>query len=455
MIAAAETIAGSASEAARFLLALLALLTFAQIGGLLFVRLKMPRVVGEITGGLLLGPTGLGALAPEVHAWFYRTTQPLSLIYWLGLVALMFISGFEVQKSVTRGDRKMVIALLLGATAIPCLAGWLAPSFYDFSPYMGHESNAFAFQIVVAISVAVTSIPVISRIFLDLKIMDGRFAKIVLATATIQDVLLWIALAVATGMVGTRSLLPLQVTASILIALSVFIVVLLIIPSLARKLGSAAIKFDPRSPLHTVSLAVLLTVAAGFLNVNLALAAFLAGVVMGICPQNKAHPAYGPVRKLAIRFLIPVYFGMVGLKLDLIRQLDVTFLLGFLAFTSALEISASMLAIRFLGKDWLTSLNFGVAMNTRGGPGIILATIAFEAGIINEVFFLTLVATAVVTSLVTGSWLRFVLATGRPLLNESTSPTLPWRMNDTKRAQTTLGFGRSNTLAKVIASKRR
>jgi Kef-type K+ transport system membrane component KefB len=78
-------------------------------------------------------------------------------------------------------------------------------------------------------------------------------------------------------------------------------------------------------------------------------------------------------------------------------------------------------AARIARQDWLSSFNLGVAMNTRGGPGIVLATIAFDLGIINEAFFSTLVLIAIVTSIAAGYWLRIVLSKGWNLLSKPIS----------------------------------
>src|SRR6185436_20822852 len=79
------------------------------------------------------------------------------------------------------------------------------PVVYDFSPFLGEKNNLVALKLVIAIATAVTSIPVLTKIFIDLNIIKTDFAKIVLSTATVHDVILWIALAIATGLVSTQS----------------------------------------------------------------------------------------------------------------------------------------------------------------------------------------------------------------------------------------------------------
>src|SRR6185436_2271117 len=126
--------------------------------------------------------------------------------------------------------------------------------------------------------------------------------------------------------------------------------------------------------------------------------AMLGGVVIGTSSgqfvKEKIH-----VKEVSLAFFVPLYFAIVGLKLDLIRHFDPWFFGGFLLITTAVQLLGTMATARLLGKDALTSLNFGVAMSDRGGPAIVLATVAFELGIINETFFVRLVLIAITTSL--------------------------------------------------------
>jgi Kef-type K+ transport system membrane component KefB len=107
---------------------------------------------------------------------------------------------------------------------------------------------------------------------------------------------------------------------------------------------------------------------------------------------------------------------VVGLKLDIINHFDLRFFIFFLLFTTLFESFGTFTAAKIINKDFLTSFNFSVAMNTRGGPGIVLATIAFDLGIINQTFFVVLVLIAIITSLLAGFWFRYVLNKNLPLM---------------------------------------
>lgn len=418
----AESINLDSFELSRFFLALVLLLAFSHSFGHLFARFKLPRVVGEISGGILLGPSALGHFSPSAYHWVFDAFEAegklISMIYWLGLVLLMFISGFEVQKSLGKRDISIITALILGSTVVPFLAGWSAPYFYDFSPYLGEKNNLLALQIVVAIAMAVTSIPVISRIFLDLNIIDTPFAKIVLASATLHDVMLWIALAFATSLVNSVSPSVSTIGASVLATLVFFAVSLLIMPKIINYSAGWRFNLLLKSSVsgYVFFLCFLFSAAASLLDVNIVFGAFLAGIVVGRLPDEKFQKQRAHIQEISLSVFVPVYFAIVGLKLDLVHHFDPAFLMVFLAFSTLVEGAGVLISAKALRFDWLSCVNFAAAMNTRGGPGIVLATVAFDLGIINETFFVALVLIAVLTSLAAGYWFRYVLSKGWHLM---------------------------------------
>lgn len=424
-----QSITLSEFELTRSLFALLCLLAAAHAFGFIFERLRMPRVIGEIAGGLLLGPTVFGFLAPDVHGWLFAAFpeegELISAVYWLGLILLMFVSGFAIDHSVNRRDTRIVGSLLVGATVFPFAAGWAATQVYDFTPYMGPRGSPVALNLIIAIAVAVTSIPVISKIFLDLGIMKTRFARIVLTTATIQDVLLWIVLAIATGIAAGTQPSVMRVGGAVAVTLAFFAVSLLVMPRLIVRTTTA--RFNPLMRASSTGFILLICFAfsamASLLQVNIVFGAFLAGIVVGMMPGRRFEVEKEQIRKVAMGFFVPVYFAVVGLKLDLVHQVDLRFLLGFLAFSTVMEGAGVFTAARAVGCRGLSSLNLSVAMNARGGPGIVLATIAFDLGIISETFFVTLVLVAIITSLAAGSWLRFVLHRGWRLIEDDPEET--------------------------------
>jgi Kef-type K+ transport system membrane component KefB len=160
---------------------------------------------------------------------------------------------------------------------------------------------------------------------------------------------------------------------------------------------------------------------AGALQVSLVFAAFLAGFAVVHKKRRLFAEALDAIGKVSFAFFVPVYFAIVGLKLDLIRGVSLWMIVAFVVGTCVVKILSVSLAGRFAGFRGLDLINLAITTNARGGPGIVLASVAFDAGIISAKFYTTLVVAAVLTSQFAGAWLDYVLRKGWPLLSGSTT----------------------------------
>lgn len=401
----------SDTELARFFLSLVLLLVGALGGGHVFERLKLPRVIGEIVGGIALGPSVLGVISPDAHQWvfagFPAQGQLLSAFYWFGLVLLMFTAGFTMQADGAGGAGRIVSALVVGALIIPFALGYAtAPLFADT-----RLGEPFAFQLVMGIAVAVTSIPVISRIFLDLGLMSTPFARNIIGAATIQDLILWTILAVATAVQHGDATDAASIARVIAVTAAFVLVSLFFAPAGVRAIRRWVVGKSSEASLtgYTMLLCLIFVAAASLLEVNIVFAALVAGLVMARLPSRHLAPVKQHIADITIWFFVPIYFALVGQRLDLAQQFDGTLTLLFIAASTAIKLASCTIAARTAETDWLRALDYGIAMNTRGGPGIVLASVAHSAGIIDDRMFTALVLASILTSLATGLWLRWRL----------------------------------------------
>jgi Kef-type K+ transport system membrane component KefB len=167
----------------------------------------------------------------------------------------------------------------------------------------------------------------------------------------------------------------------------------------------------------TVILLAYSAVAAAF-DVSLVFAAFLAGYAL-IGELETLGAAVDSLKNFSYAVFIPVYFAVVGYRLDLSKTFSFSMLAIFLIGACVLKLVAAGMGARLARFPWRDSLNLAIATNARGGPGIVLASVAFDSGIINAAFYTTLVLTAVLTSQAAGAWLEYVLRSGKPLLTPS------------------------------------
>lgn len=404
----------------KFFLAIALLLVSAHVFGYVFARLRMPKVTGEIFGGILLGPTIFGYFLPEVYKRvFLAQGEFLAIVYWLGLVLLMFNSGFELERGFNKKDKKTIAWLVIGSTVIPLIFGWSATSFFDLKSLIGPANNLLALKIVIVVAIAVTSIPVLSKIFMDLGIIKTRFAKIVLSTATFHDIILWVFVAIATSLVSGAFLSIYVISMHVLISLVFFAIAMLFMPRIIEFVDNLRLNLIPKHYETGFILFILLffVVMSGYFGINVAFGAFLGGIVVGFIKNPKFQKVKVHVKEFSLALFVPIYFAVVGIKLDLIHNLDLIFFIFFSLFAFAVQGIGVFITTKLLGYDWKSSLNYSIVMNDRGGPCIVLATVAFDFGIIGENFFTALILLAVITSITAGSWLRYVTSKKWDILN--------------------------------------
>ena len=414
----------NATEISHFLFAMGCLLALAHLLGYIAERCFIPRVIGEVSAGLVLGPTLLGHFFPEVFQWmflgFSGEDKLFGLLYQFGLLMLMFNSGLKFQTNFSKDDVKITSALVIGSTIPAFLVGWFATDIFNITPYLGSTQDLLAMKIIMAISIAITSIPVISKIFNDLGIMDTRFAKIVIACAGIHDILLWVALGFATALASHNGVVTFDIgLKSISISLGFITGTLLLGYLLFNRLTflKQNLLFKSSNLGYFLFTMFMLASLAGFIHVETIFGALLAGIVIKLAmPKAVSHRIEQGVSNISFSWFIPIYFATVGLQLNLVKHFDVTFFLGYLLFATLTQTAAVYVTSRLIKLDPLTSINLGVAINDRGGPGIVLSSVAYSTGIINQEFFAILVMLALVTSWFPGTWLRIVVNKGWRLM---------------------------------------
>jgi Kef-type K+ transport system membrane component KefB len=339
----------------------------------------------------------------------------------------MFLSGSQVRDLLAKENRRST-AFILGIgkpLAFLIVIGLGLASVIPLNTLTGTKGVEISTLLILSCAVAVTSIPVLSRIFQDLKIMETRFASLVLGAAVLEDIALWGILAVATSYAMTTHQSTTTMLTHIAISLTYLVAGLTILPKLLTYLRKWRwnLLFKTSPIAYAMVIFSLYVGLAGVMQVNLVFAAFLAGfgLVGGARGSERSHfsEALAILYKFSFAVLIPVYFALVGYRLVFNSDFSITMLLVFLVGSSLIAIVSVGLAARLAGLNKLDTANLAVTFNARGGPGIVLASIAYDAGIINSAFYTTLVLTALITSQVAGSWLRYVLSKGWPLLSDA------------------------------------
>lgn len=400
----------SEKEIISTLIALSLLLLSAYSIGTLMEKIKAPRVVGEITGGILLGGTCLYYFFPDFISSIFMAYEAegkvLNIFYQMGLILLMFLSGYNTKLEVDKSNSKTIFFIFFGATVLP-MAGAIPFIGMFKENFIGEVGNEISFALVFTIGIAITSIPVISKIFFDMGIMNTRFSNTVLTVSTFQDLILWILLNAATRIASTGELKLPDMILVVVFTIGLFVVAKLVSDHVhTRDMKIKTITF------YSVSFVVLLLVCAVLykFGINIMYAAFLVGYVVksfvGDVEDSDAKKRMTALGDFAFSFFVPVYFALVGIQINLIHDFSVVRFVLFFAIAFGLEAAGTLIMAQFTNLNARAKINFAITMNARGGPGIVLATVAYSYKIISVEFFTVLILTTMISSLIAGYHLR-------------------------------------------------
>ncbi len=388
----------------ELLLALATIVLAIRFCGAVARRLGQPPVVGELIGGILLGPSLFGRLAPELSAALLpSSTRPLlSLIGSLGVVMYMFLVGMELDLRDLRRLGRTTFVISQAGIFVPFLLGfwigsWLHP---DYAPA---GVPAFVFSRFVGLSLSITAFPVLARILSDRGMTKTPIGTMALSSAAVEDAMAWCLLAVVVGVAQSAARNAI-VTTLLTMAFVAFVFVV------ARPVARWVLeRFDRDEPSPTSVLSVVLTAllasaaATEFIGVHAVFGAFLFGAVVPGHLQLASDLRHR-LESVVFALFLPVFFATIGMRIDLLAMSSLSSWLVLAVIVLAAcagKLGGTLAAARLMGLGWRESTELGVLMNTRGLVELIVLDIGLSLGILSFELFTMLVITALVTTFMT------------------------------------------------------
>jgi Kef-type K+ transport system membrane component KefB len=376
--------------------------------GWLLERLRQPRVVGEIAGGLLLGPLALGHLLPSSSAMLFPAgcLGGLELVSQAGLVLFLFLIGLEVDLDAARHNRGATLAITVSSIAAPfALGAALAPML--LAHFGQPRGSRLGFVLFTGIAMSITALPVLARILEERRgtsrAVDGATASIALICAAGNDLVAWSLLAATLAITHGGGA---GETARRLILLGVFVAVMFFVvrPAVLRVAGGE--RTQGRGWRCTWVFAM---VAFAFLSARvtdgLGVHAFFGAFLAGICAPRRAELTrilectLGPVVRLAL----PVFFAMTGLRMqrEMFSGAELWWLGVVLAVAVIGKMGGAAFAARASGMQWGKAVEIGALLNTRGLVELVVLNVGYREGILSPVLFTIFVLMAIVTTAMT------------------------------------------------------
>jgi Kef-type K+ transport system membrane component KefB len=377
-------------------------------------RLKQPAVVGELIAGIIIGPTVLGMIEP---LWFETLFPPsatsgvvLAGFVQVAVVMLLFIAGLEVDLHIVWQQGRQSILTSLFGLVVPFLFGFTLP--YLFPDFFGlaDKEAKLVFSLFMGTAMAISALPVIVRILMDLNLFKSRMGLLVVASAMIDDVIGWIIFSAILGMIGKGGG-GMSFTNTILLTISFTVIML----TLGRGLLNRILPWINKKmawPGGVLSFSLALCFLGAAFTEYIGIHAIFGAFIMGVAFGDSVHfseRAKEIVHQFINNVFAPLFFVSIGLRVNFITNFDIGLTIIIVVIAFAGKIIGSGLGTRLGGFTWRESMAAGFGMNARGAMEIILGLIALENGLINEKVFVSLVIMALITSMTSGPLMKWVL----------------------------------------------
>lgn len=401
----------------QLLCALSFILIVTRLFGGLAKKMGEPAVIGEVLGGIVIGPSLLGWVFPAASAFFFppEVLPHISVIAQLGIIFYMFVVGLEFDLSVLKNNAHSTLLISHVSIIFPLLLGFVLGAFTytDFAP---QGVRPLHFALFVGISLSITAFPVLARILTDKGLDKSPLGKMALACAAIDDVTAWCLLALCLSLMQenlSQGLSTLGLTVAYILFMLKFLRPLLI---------KWVEKLEIKGQLSTNTLAFffvalfLSALTTEAIGIHAIFGAFLLGVILPHNSRVKNELTHYTENLSKVVFL-PAFFVFTGLRTEIAlinTPQDWVWCAVIILVATAGKFGGAMAAAKYSGYSLRDSAAIGILMNTRGLVELVVLNIGLDMGVLSPRLFTMLVMMALVTTFMTSPLLNWILSLKTP-----------------------------------------
>ena len=409
----------SSAEWTVLSLHLAAMLLVAIVLGHAARKIGIPAVVGEITGGLLLGPTVLGRLAPDLFAWLFPPSGPVTsartAIARVGMLFFIVTIGLDIGLGeFRRQGRKPLLVGTIG-TLVPLALGFLMC--YIFPTVIGvTRKDLFATALFMGSILSLSANPVIARILMDMGLFKSDIGRTIMSATLVDDLVGWGLFAVILAEFGPNAARagqgPVILGLAAVLIGGLLLLGRFVLPTLLdwtrRRLP------DPSGSVACISLLALLAAAGSeHLGLHSFLGAFVAGIALSRVHASHPRP-FEIIGDFSYAVVTPIFFVSMAIGADFVAGFD-PWLVGLITTVAFLgKISGVYIGGKLAGMDDRQALAVGCGLNARGILGIVMAAAAFDATLIDLRLFVACVLMCIITTMAAGPSLHAILGRRDP-----------------------------------------
>lgn len=402
-------VSGASDVLWHLLVALAVVVVVGRLLGRLFAYIGQPPVIGEVIGGIVLGPSLLGQISPDAYQYLLPSSVApfLGVIAQLGVILYMFLVGLELDPDSLRGQLRATVATAHASIIVPFTLG-AALSLYLYPRFSTSDVPFTSFALFLGVAMSITAFPVLARILSEQRMSHTKVGMISLTCAAINDVTAWCLLAFIVGVVQAKAASALMIA---VLTLSFIVFMFMAVRPLAAMMTRAWDKNPSQSGIALTLVGVLLAaLTTEVIGVHAIFGAFLLGAVI---PHDStlARSLRESLENFVTILLLPAFFAFTGMRtqIGLVSSWYEWTICGLIVIVAVIgKFGGTAVAARATGLNWRHAAGVGVLMNTRGLMELIVLNIGLDLGVISPTLFTMIVIMALATTIMTTPALRYL-----------------------------------------------
>jgi K+:H+ antiporter len=409
--------APSGSSEAIFIAELGLLLLVGRIMGEAAQRIGQPPVMGQLVGGLLLGPSVLGLLWPHAqHTLFPSTAEQKSMIdavSQLGILMLLLLTGMETDLQLVKRVGRAAVTVAVAGVAIPFICGVGLGEMLPDS-LLPKPGARLVTALFLGTALSISSVKIVAMVVREMNFMRRDIGQIIVASAILEDTIGWLIVAIAFGLASAGTIDAWSVGRAVL-GTALFLAASL---TVGRRIVFSLIRwandnFASEFPVITTILVIMVAMAliTQWLGVKTVLGAFVAGILVGESPILTRH-IDEQLRGLIVALFMPVFFGLAGLSADLtiLKSPNLALLaVALIGIASFGKFAGAFAGAKLGGLARPEALALSCGMNARGSTEVIVASVGLSMNVLSQNLFTLIVGMAVITTVSMPPMLRWAL----------------------------------------------